>query len=253
MKELACPMLKPHTPWLPTLQVVGDFFVCCGAAFHRLYIGPPLDIVNSSCDIWQMRDVIGFARVLLPRYTAIGQWRLMALNKVRNVIQKGERIQEANVPEDMKIILGDVSDLIRMGAPGRVYAVAHAHLLADPSLRGVRGGTRGDFWRVVDAIEAKGAIIWELYTGFRTDDPKQRDKLTRAAIDALALGRHKTRRSDKRGRPLKTFDDATKAKGEAVWFSRRWKTWASAGKRLPKGMTVWDAHELFGPRNVEQE
>lgn len=200
-----------------------------------------------------MDAVIGFVRVNLPRYTAVGQRRVMALNNIRDVIQKGERVRDDVSTENMKVHAGDVSDLIRMAVTGRVFAVVHAHLLANPELRNTRGAVRRDFWRVLDAIEGKGSIIWELYTNRRTDNPKQRDLLTRDAIEAIALGRHKTRRSDKRGRPPKEFDDATKTKGQLVWLSRRWKTWAAAEKRLPKGMTVWDAYELYGPRNAEEE
>lgn len=177
----------------------------------------------------------------------------MAVNKVWSIIQKGERIRTEDIPEGMTVIAGDIPDLLRMRAPGRVYAVLHAHLLADPEKRNVRGALRRDFWRVFDALEEKDCIVWELYTGLRTDDPKQRDKMTRAAVDALSLGRHKTRRSDKRGRPPKEFDDDTKAKGKAVWESRRYRTWAAAGKRLPKGMSVFDAYDLYGPRNAEEE
>jgi len=200
-----------------------------------------------------MDDVIGFVRVNLPRYTAVGQRRAMAMHNIRNIIQKGERIRLEEIPEGMTVALGDIADVLRMAVEGRTVAVLHAHLLANPERRNVRGALRKDFWRVFDALEAKGTVLWELYTDLRSDDPAQRDKMTRAAVDALALGRHKTRRSDKRGRPKKEFDEPTKLKGQQVWESRRYKSWKVAAKHLPKGMTVWDAYELFGPRNTEEE
>lgn len=188
-----------------------------------------------------MDDTIGFIRVILPRYTEAGQRSAMEAHNIGFVIQDGGKRHNGTTVELVRMII----------RPGRVVAVQHAHLLADPKAKRKRGGTRAAFWGVFDAIEAKGGVIWELYTGLRTDKPAERDSMTREAIEALARGRHKTSRHDKRGRPPKTFTEAQIEKGQAVWESRKHKTWQDAAKHLPKGMTTRDAWKMFGRRDTE--
>lgn len=147
---------------------------------------------------------------------------------------------------------GTLADLLRMVRPGTVFAVQHAHLLADPKMKHKRGGTRQSFWTSFDAIEARGGVIWELYTGLRTDTKEGRDRMTRAAVETLARGRHKTSVHDKRGRPPKTFTEAQIAKARSVWESRKYRRWQDAAKHLPKGMTVRHAWKLFGRRDTEE-
>jgi hypothetical protein len=145
---------------------------------------------------------------------------------------------------------GTLADLVRMIRGETLIAVQHAMLLADPRHDRKRGGSRAAFWAALDAIEERGGVIWELYTGLRTDRPGERDKMTRAAIDALARGRHKTRQSDKRGRPAKQFTEEQWAKAQAAWESMKLKTWADVAPKLPKGMTPRDCWNRFGARSA---
>jgi len=187
-------------------------------------------------------DIIGFVRVILPRYAEAGQRQAMEAHNISRVLQEGGR--QAN---------GTMADLLRMVREGTTVAVLHAMLLADPRHDRKRGGSRAAFWAALDGIEAKGGVIWELYTELRTDKPAERDRMTRAAIDALARGRHKTRQSDKRGRPAKRFTEAEWDKAQAAWESRKLKTWADVQAKLPKGMTARDCWNKFGARTVISE
>jgi hypothetical protein len=187
------------------------------------------------------QDIIGFVRVILPRYSEAGQRQAMEAHSISRVIQEGG-----------KQAIGTLADLLRIVRPGTTVAVLHALLLADPRDKHKSGGTRKSFWTAFDAIEAKGGHVWELYTGLRTNKLAGRDKMTRAAIDALARGRHKTSRGDKRGRPAKQFTDAQWEKAQAAWESRKLKTWAEVQEKLPKDMTVRDCWNRFGSRNSEK-
>lgn len=186
-----------------------------------------------------MQDIIGFIRVILPRYTEAGQRKAMDAHSIKVVSEGGKKSSATR------------ADLFRMTRPGTVIAVQHLHLLADPRNKRKRGGMRADLYRSMDEIEKRGGIIWELYTGFRTDTREGRDAMTRAAVETLARGRHKTRMSDKRGRPPKTFTEAQIEKARAVWESRKLRRWKDVAERLPKGMTLKRAWQMFGPRNTE--
>lgn len=187
-------------------------------------------------------DIIGYIRVILPRYAEAAQRQAMDTHKIARVIQEGGKRQ-----------LGTMDDLAKIVRPGTTVAVLHALLLANPRDKRKRGGSRAAFWASLDTIEERGGVIWELYTGLRTDKPAERDRMTREAIDALARGRHKTRQSDKRGRPAKQFTDEQWAKAQAAWESRKLKTWADVQAKLPKGMTVRDCWNRFGRRDAVAE
>jgi len=187
--------------------------------------------------------IIGFVHVILPRYSEAGQRKAMVMHSIERVVQHGGKLGN--------VTLRELANLARPEQPGTVIAVQHALLLADPKAKRKRGGTRASFWSTFDAIEARGGVIWELYTGLRTDKPPERDRMTREAIDALARGRHKTSVADKRGRPRKRFGEAELAKARALWESRKLKTWADVQAKLPKGITTRDCWNLWGRRNSE--
>lgn len=143
------------------------------------------------------------------------------------------------------------SDLERSLRSGDVVAVLHVFLLADPAKR---GHARADLWKAVDAIESRGGCIWELYTGLRSDDKRQRDTMLRAAVEALARGRHKRSESDKRGRPPVTFTEVETLRAKAEWHSPKHKKWedaVAALKRLDKRWTATRAYRLFGKREAD--
>ena len=200
-----------------------------------------------------MTDALGFVRVSVPRYTLTGQLKAMHVHSVAKVIRKGGKLKDGDVPEGMQVLDGDIDTILRMAAPGRLIAVQHAHLLADPEQRRKRGGTRQDFRRAWEAIHQKGAILWELYTGRRSDRANDREAIALDAVEALAMGRHKTRHTDKRGRPGREFTAEQWASGKSRWYSRRIKTWEQVEKGLPEGMKARDLWNKFGPRDGEEE
>jgi hypothetical protein len=190
--------------------------------------------------------IIGFIRVILPRYTEAGQRQAMEAHSIQRILQEGGKRSSAD----------SMDTLLRMLRPDQptTVAVLHALLLANPRDKRKKGGTRAAFWRTLDAIEKRGGVIWELYTGLRTDTREGRDKMTREAIDALARGRHKTSQSDKRGRPPKQFTDAQWEKAKAAWDAiGKLKTWDAVAKKLPKGMTPRDCWNRWGARSSETD
>lgn len=192
------------------------------------------------------RDAIifGYIRVLPPRYTEVGQRRAMTAKGIEplRILQEGGK--ESN---------GSLSEVIRMLRKGCVLAVQHGLLLSDPTRDRQLGGSRQSFFDSFDGIEERGAHVWELYTDLRTNTKAGRDKFTRATIEALARGRHKTRRSDKRGRPslADMFTDAQWDAAQAKWESRKLKTWADVQAKLPAGMTVHHCYARFGKRETD--
>lgn len=185
-------------------------------------------------------DIIGFVRVIKPRYAEAGQREAMAAHNITRVLQEGGKQGTATW-----------DDVLKIARPGTTVAVLHALLISDPRHKRKKGGTRKAFWTAFDALEAKGAQLLELYTGLRTDNREGRDRMTREAIDALARGRHKTSQSDKRGRPPKKFSEAQWEKAQAAWESRKLKTWADVAPKLPKGMTPRDCWNKFGARSTD--
>lgn len=186
-----------------------------------------------------MTTVRGFIREIRPRYLAKSQRKALADAGVSFVYEQGSK--RANATRD---------DLERSLRSGDVVAVLHAFLLADQSKR---GKTREDLWRCMDAIEARGASVWELYTGLRSSDKRQRDIMLRAAVEALARGRHKRSENDKRGRLPWEPDETAKLKAEVVWRSPKY-TWKGAVIELRKQDKRWSgpkAYRIFGKRGTD--
>jgi hypothetical protein len=168
-------------------------------------------------------DALGYIREIKPRYVAASQRKAMATHNIKSVIQEGGQAAPG-------VVLGTIKDVVKMGARGRVIAVQHMFLLANPRSSKRLGGKRKDFWRTLDALEAKGCILWELHTGCRSDNPKERDLMTREAIEALARGRHKVSDADKRGRPPREWTATHKKIIEASWLSHAYATNAEAAE-----------------------
>lgn len=186
-----------------------------------------------------MSSVRGFVREIRPRYSATGQRKAMADAGVTNVYEQGT-----------KRSIAVRADLERSLRSGDVVAVLHAFLLADQSKR---GQARADLWKAVDAIESRGASIWELYTGLRSTDKRQRDMMLRAAVEALARGRHKRSENDKRGRPAWEPSETEKLKAEVIWRNPKY-TWAQAVTEMRKLDKRWSgprAYRLFKKRNED--
>ena len=188
-----------------------------------------------------MSSVRGFIREIRPRYLAGTQRKAMADAGVTNVYEQGT-----------KRSIAVRADLERSLRSGDVVAVLHAFLLADQAKR---GKSRADLRKAVDAIESRGASIWELYTGLRSTDKRERDTMLRAAVEALARGRHKRSANDKRlGRPKWEPTELEKAKARAEWHSRKHATWQDAVATLQKLDKRWSgarAYRTFGKRNAD--
>jgi len=189
-----------------------------------------------------MSGVRGYIRVILPRYPEAGQRKVLETKGVSGILV-----------EDGRKSVHTRDDLIRIVRKGTVVAIQHLFLLADPKEKRKRGGTRADLWKAIDAIEAKGGYVWELSTGLHSGRPRERDQMTRAAVEALARGRHKTTRSDKRGRPSAAFDEKQMADARLIWADvKRYPTWDAARKAMPKNFTPARAYKLWGARTSEK-
>ena len=177
-----------------------------------------------------MNDVIGYIRVIKPRYALQCQQEAMAENGITRIV-----VDESK--DDRRR-----SDMVRLVRTGTVVAIRHLFLLARP------GSGRSDLWKAFDAIEDRGGVVWELYSGLKTNDKAQRDQMMRDAVEVLAKGRHKRSAADKRGRPSKAFTDAEMRQAHAAWNSRKLKTWAQVQENLPEGFSLNRAFKLWGPR-----
>lgn len=113
---------------------------------------------------------------------------------------------------------------------------------------------RLNLWRVVHAIEDRGATIEETATGRKSTDPRQRDDMISDAIETLTRSHNaraaKVARANGRkgGRPPNVLSDEQTAKARAAWFNSD-----LAGGRLLKtiraaGYTRSRCYQEFGPR-----
>lgn len=140
---------------------------------------------------------------------------------VRKHPRHSEKAQrEALQRHGISKIYTDIDLCIRQRRKGHgdVVAVTRALLLADPRDLRKSGGLRQSMWTAIDRIEAKGAAVWEINTDLRTSDPRQRDAIIRANVDALARTRPNAQPP---GRPPATWSDEAKA---IMW--RRWPSMA---------------------------
>lgn len=193
-----------------------------------------------------IRQAYGFIRGSVSRFTPVGQLKAMDAHGIPNIVQEGGKtLNVSHVRRETR------ATFLRMAKPGRLLAVQHTFLLADPKTKNKKGGRRKDLWDTIRQIEEKGAILWELATGRRTDDPRQRDGMIEDAIDALARGRPKYGERDKRGRPTKEWPDDVKAHNKPIWESRHHKTWGDAAKHFIGGMTAFDAWKEWGRRESD--
>lgn len=104
---------------------------------------------------------------------------------------------------------------------GDVVAVARLRLLADPACLRKAGGMRASLYAALDALEAAGASIWELETGRRSTEPRERDAMLREAIDAMSRSRPGARPP---GRPKKSWTPEQQTIMRLHWHSNRHAT-----------------------------
>jgi hypothetical protein len=177
-----------------------------------------------------MTDVYGYIRVILPRYARKGQQEAMDVHGITRILadEKDSEAQRAS--------------LVRMVRNGTVVAIRHLFLLARPK------HGRSDLWKALDAIENRGGVVWELHSDRKTSAKPERDQMVRDAIEALARGRHKRSKWDKRGRPRRAFTVEEVEQAKAAWNNRKLKTWKEVEARLPVGFSCARAYRLWGAR-----
>jgi len=162
-------------------------------------------------------DIRGIARNVSKRYPVAAQQALMAQNGLTVIY--AETKQYAGVD-----IRGAWLHSLR---PGDVGVVTWLGLLADPvgnvTLR------RRDLKEVLDAIEHQGASVWELATGRRSTDKKQRDAMIADAWDGLAKQRF-DKGTAKAGRPAQFTAPEDRAVVWEEWHSKAHKTNAEAAR-----------------------
>jgi hypothetical protein len=146
----------------------------------------------------------------------------------------------------------DVSldDFIRALREDEIAAVWLAYLFAPK--RKLKGADKHKtWWRKWREIEKRCAYVLELKTGLRSDNREQRDQIIETALEMVRKGgRADAARKNgalSKGRPIAEFDDATKAKAEALWFDRR-LSWRQVQEKLPKGVSANRCYRWFGKR-----
>lgn len=88
---------------------------------------------------------------------------------------------------------------------------------------------RRDLQEVIDDIERRGAVIWELGSGLKSSDKKQRDQMISTAWVGLAKGRIPGQ-GEKRGRPPTWQDPAEREIIWQEWHSKEHYTNAIAAR-----------------------
>ena len=135
---------------------------------------------------------LGFVRDL-PRLKRAGQEAELRKHGVQWLYYKNERLVNAVRPASLNIV-----------------ALYRLELLADPATRRKAGDMRKSMFRTLNALEKKGAVLWEISTNLRTDRGRERDTMIQDAIDRLArsktgsdAGRPKTKWSVEQMRIMK--------------------------------------------------
>lgn len=136
---------------------------------------------------------------------------------------------------------------------GDVVMVEALCLLASPKSKSVRWPSQ-DLRDALEAIEARGASVWETHTGLRSTDPAQRRTMIQEAVRALGAGQRSLPSDQARangargGRRPKQFPPEIVEKARRVWESRKHKTYKECAAALPPGFSAMRAFRMFGPR-----
>lgn len=137
---------------------------------------------------------------------------------------------------------------------GDVVMIEALCLLASPKSKSVRWPSQ-DLRDALEAIEARGASVWETHTGLRSTDPAQRRTMIQEAVRALGAGQRSLPSDQARangakgGRRPKQFTADEIDKARRVWESRKYKTYNECKAALPRGFSVMRAFRMFGGRS----
>lgn len=138
-------------------------------------------------------------------------------------------------------------DVIRILRDGDVLLVERIELLPEPRDK-VRFPAQ-DLRDAIEAIEARGASIFEAATGRSTAEKADRAALIADAAVALAAGKGRRRKSDKMGRPVLQFSESDTAAALAAWKNLvDYPTWADVRAALPAGFTPHRCYRSWGSR-----
>jgi hypothetical protein len=136
--------------------------------------------------------------------------------------------------------------MIRSLRRGEVVAVMRLHVLAPPRLR-TADRPRRALWAAIQAIEARGASIFEVESGRSTATKSERDDMIADAIEALTHAGRAPRKRDSSGRPPKVFTPDQVEAARAAWFDLRHRTNADAIRAGPAGWSMTRSYKTFGP------
>lgn len=161
----------------------------------------------------------GIVRKTVSRYTIDGQKQTMAQNGVTVIYEDDGKKPFTREGWIKSLRQGDVATVVWLG------------ILVDPI--GSLKARRRDLQDTLDEIEARGASIWELATGRRSTDKKQRDAMVIDAVEGLARGRF-DRGTDRPGRPPRFSSPEDKAIIWEEWHEKRHKNNAAAALAASK-------------------
>lgn len=137
---------------------------------------------------------------------------------------------------------------------GDVVKVRHVHLLAIPKKR-TDDQPRRDLWRIIHAIEDRGATILEISTGRSSANQRERDMMIADAIEVIARGvralpRKIAQQNGKLGgRPKARIKPEQSEAARELWFDSP----DVVGKHLRQclrrvGYSLARCYREFGPR-----
>lgn len=185
------------------------------------------------------KDQICLIRAL-PRHTEAGQRAVLEPDGCGDWIALHER--------------DGFEELIGRLRRGDTVKLARLRFLAPPKLR-TSDNPRRDLWRMLHAIEDRGAIVREVSTGRATSDPRQRDMMIADAIEEITRGSRaisirRARENGKLGgRPPKVIKPVQREAARSVWLDP-----SLYGDRLRRalrreGYSLSRCYREFGPRH----
>lgn len=186
---------------------------------------------QANCNFWQMLStgphIRGIIRNTIPRYSLEGQRQAMEQNGVTVVYEDDGKKPYSREAWIKSLRSGDVATVAWLG------------ILVDRI--GSTKARHRDLQSVMEEIEERGATIWELATGRRSSDKKERDAMVFDALEGLSRGRF-DKGTSRLGRPPRFRSPEEKAIIWEEWHEKRHKNNAAAAiaasKRLKRNISA---------------
>lgn len=139
-------------------------------------------------------------------------------------------------------------DAVKLCRPGDTYYVYALVLVPTPRGEDALPPTAQVIDFVSEVHERKGVII-EVYTGRRSDDPKQKRAMIGDAVASLKSGGRGKMPAGFRvpGRKAVKWTEEQLQRAHDAWFSRDYATNEAAERHMPPGFSVTRARRLWGP------